>query len=297
MAWGLWVGLGILGAHRFYLERTWTGLAMLLTGGGGLFWWMADAAFVGKMLRAHNDEQARREREGLPPVELAFMPPLDRVDLSAPPAWAVRWAARGRAMRALRLAGDAFILLLAATLLGALAGEGGAAEALVAVGAVIVATMLGPRVGALARVPGARALVRWTHRLRLFYHYNAPGSPPALFLRTLLGALYAPFRRRDRAETRLYLELGAVFTIAFLFLNILDDVLRPLVAGGPGAISPGDIAGGWLAESLVTFILTATFVAPIGAILALYQLTRRTHTVARLLGLATLGWLLLVAAS
>lgn len=34
--------LGFLGAHRFYTGRPWTGLAMLLTGGGFLIWWIAD---------------------------------------------------------------------------------------------------------------------------------------------------------------------------------------------------------------------------------------------------------------
>lgn len=295
VAWVLWGTLGLAGAHRFYLERVWSGLAMMFTGGGGLFWWAADAAFVNRLVREHNDEQARRAREGLPPVELEFMPPLSPELLAEPPAWTVRWASRSRGWRLLRLVGDMLVLLTAATLLGALAGENGALEAVVAVSAVILATLLGGHVGALGRVPGARALVRWTHRLRLFYYYNSPGTPPGLLLRTLLGAVYAPFRRRDRTEVRLYLELGAVFTIGFLFLNILEYVIAPVREGGMAALSLGAAVEGWLAEAVVTFVLTSAFVAPIGAVLTLYLLTRRSHTVARVLGLGTLGWLLLVA--
>lgn len=289
LAWVLWATVGIPGGHRFYLERTWTGLAMFFTGGGGLFWWLADAAFVNPMVEEHNAEQARREAEGLPPVELAFMPPLSPEVLRDPPAWSVRWKARSRGRRIMRLVGDTLVLAIAATALGTLAGEDGATEAVVAVTAVILATLLGGRVGALARVPVARSLVRWTHRLRLFYYYNPPATPPGLLLRAFIGAVYAPFRQRDRAEVRLYLELGAAFTIGFLLLNVTGALVLPVLRGGLGAISPLDAAAEWLAESLLTFIVTTAFAAPIGAILTLYLLTRRTHTLARVLGLGTLA--------
>lgn len=295
VAWVLWATVGALGGHRFYLERTWTGLAMFLTGGGGLFWWAADAVFVNRMVGEHNAEQARREAEGLPPVELAFMPPLSAEVLRDPPAWTVRWEARSRAWRIMRLIGDALVLLFAASALGALAGEGGVTEAIVAVTALILATLLGGRVGALSRIPLARSLVQWTHRLRLFYYYNAPGTPPGLLLRTFVGAVYAPFRQRDRAEVRLYLELGAAFTIGFLLLNVVGALVLPALRGGLGAISPLDAAAEWLAESLLTFVVTTAFAAPIGAILTLYLLTRRTHTLARVLGVGTLACMGLVS--
>lgn len=290
-AWALWASLGLVGAHRFYLERTWTGLAMFLTGGAGGFWWIADAWLVNRMVRAHNDEQGRREREGLPPLELSFMPPLTDEVLLRPPAWTVRWAERGRGWRALRLTGDALVLVVCATLLGPLAADAGVVEPVVAVTAMVLITMLGGRVGVLARVPGARALIRWTHRLRLFYYYNSPGTPLGLLLRALIGALYAPVRRRDRAEVRLYLELGAVFTMVFLLLNILDDLAGPVLRGGFGALSPVSVAAEWLADSLLTFLVTTALAAPIGAVLTLYILTRRTHTLARVLGAGTLAWM------
>ena len=47
-------------------------------------------------------------------------------------------------------------------------------------------------------------------------------------------------------------------------------------------------------EAAMTFVVTATFAAPIGAVLTLYLLTRTAHTVARGLGAGTLAWLALV---
>lgn len=296
VAWVLWATLGMLGGHRLYLERTWSALAMFFTGGGGGLWWPVDAAFVNRLVREHNAEQARREAEGLPPVELAFMPALSDELLRQPPAWTLRWETRSRPGRILRLVGDALVLAVAASALGVLADQGGVLEAIVAVTAVILATLLGGRVGALSRVPLARSLVRWTHRLRLFYYYNAPASPVGMLLRTFTGAMLAPFRPRDRAEVRLYLELGAAFTIGFLLLNVMGALVLPIVRGGLGAISPLDVATDWLTSSVMTFVVTAAFAAPIGGILTLYLLTRRTHTVARLLGAGTLAclgaWLL-----
>lgn len=284
VAWALWAVLGWMGAHRFYLERPGTGLLMLLTGGGGLIWWVADAAFVSRMVREHNSEQERREREGLPPVELEFMPPLADDVLAAPPPWTVRWHARGRPWRALRFAGDLLVVLVVGTALGALAGEDGGAEATLAVVTLVVVIMLGGHAAWLHRVPIARSLVRWSHRLRLFYYYNRPGSPLGLLARPFVGLLLAPFRRRERAEARLYLEMGAVFTLLFMTLDLVEDVGGPLVRTGLAALAPTRLAGIWIEEAFMTFLVTYAFATPIGAVLTLYLLTRTTHTLPRLLG-------------
>lgn len=288
VAWVLWILFGWMGGHRFYVERPVTGLAMLLTGGGALIWWIVDAWLVNGMVRAHNEEQARREAAGLPPIELAFMPPLGADVLSAPPAWTVAWHRRGFTRRALRFSGDVLVLLVAGVMLGALAGMDGATEAAFAVVALTIVVLLGGEAGWLVRVPLAHALLRWSHRLRLFYYYNRPGTPPGLLVRGFLGILLAPFRRRDRAEVRLYIELGAVFTLGFMAFDLVEDVFAPMMREGLSALSPWRLGGLWMKEASTTFVVTYAFAAPIGAVLTLYQLTQRTHTLPRVLGVFVL---------
>ena len=54
--WLLWLFLGELGAHRFYLGRVGSGIAMLLTLGGLLIWALVDAFLIPGMLRANKRE-------------------------------------------------------------------------------------------------------------------------------------------------------------------------------------------------------------------------------------------------
>lgn len=296
VAWSLWVALGWLGAHRFYLERPGTGLLQMLTGGGVLVWWVLDAWRIGAMVDAHAVEQERRKRAGEPPLELSFMPPRAVDVLNEPPEWTLRWAERGRAWRGVRLAGDVLVLAFAGTALGALAGVEGGTEAVVAVVALILVALLGAQADRLNQVPLLRALVRWSHRLRLFYYVNRPGSPPGLLFRSMIGIMLAPFRRRDRAEVGLYLELGAAFTLLFMAADLLEDVVVPLLGTGLGAVAPARLAALWFQELLTTFLVIYAFAAPVGAILTLYLLTRETHTVPRLLGVFTLLFIALGAA-
>lgn len=58
--WLLWLFLGVFGAHRFYLGRIGTGIAMLLTVGGLLIWSLVDAFLIPGMLRA-NKRQVQKE--------------------------------------------------------------------------------------------------------------------------------------------------------------------------------------------------------------------------------------------
>ena len=54
--WLLWLFLGVFGAHRFYLGRIGTGIAMLLTVGGLLIWALVDAFLIPGMLHANQRE-------------------------------------------------------------------------------------------------------------------------------------------------------------------------------------------------------------------------------------------------
>lgn len=297
IAWVLWGFLGLLGAHRFYLERPGTELLQLVTGGGLLVWWIVDAWQIGAIVDAYNGEQLDRKRAGEPPVELSFMPPRAVNVLHDPPEWTLRWATRGRAWRRMRMAGDVLVLLVAGISLGALADVEGGAEAAFAVVALVGVTLLGARMSWLNDVPLARALVRWSHRLRLYYYFNRPGSPLALLVRGATGVVLAPFRRRDRAEVRLYLELGAVFTLGFMVIDLLEDLVIPLFGTGLAVMSPFRLAGVWFQEMFLTFLVIYAFAAPIGAVLTLYLLTRRTHTVPRVLGGLTLLFIAVGAVS
>lgn len=288
LAWLLWLGLGWMGGHRFYLERPFSGLAQLFTGGGALVWWLLDAGRIDRMVREHNEEQVEREREGRPPIGMEGMPPLREEELARVPDWVARWHGRSPLRRGLRLAGDVLVLLVAGIGLGGLAMQAdGALEAVVAVVLLAVMVSLGAGPAWLDDVPGARALVRWTHRLRVYYYHNEPGSPPELLLRSLLGVLWAPFRTESRAEVRLYVELGAAFAAFFLLLDVVPEVLVPLVAAGQ-SLDFGLLLEQWIGELFTTFLLTYALAAPVGGVLTLYVLVARTHTLPRILAIFTL---------
>lgn len=54
--WLLWFFLGVFGAHRFYLGRTGSAVAMLLTFGGLGIWAFIDLFLVSGMVRNANEE-------------------------------------------------------------------------------------------------------------------------------------------------------------------------------------------------------------------------------------------------
>jgi hypothetical protein len=284
----LWGTLGIFGGHRFYMDRPATGLLMLFSLGGALVWWVVDLFLVSGMVRDYNNEQERRRREGLPPLQLDFMPPLWKDVLARPPEWTARWRIATRFERAKRFAGDLLVLTVTGVLLGVVARRADVWEAVIAVLVLAAVATAGASIGRVAHLPVLRGLVRWSHRMRLFYYYSPPGTPAALLFRPITGTLLAPFRRRARAEAGLYLQLGGVFTLAFLLLDFGGEVLGPIITGR-GLPAPADVFGLWVREATVTFIVIYAFATPIGAVLTLYLLMLRTHTVPRLLSLVAAG--------
>lgn len=267
VAWPLWLVTGVLGGHRFYLNRTGTGILMFLTAGGGLIWWIVDAFLLNGMVEAYNREQAQRERSGFPPIALEFMPAVGEAkQLAGRPDWAARRSGLGR------LAGGAVVLTVAGMALGATTVREGTFEALLAVVALIGVTSFGARWDELARLPVLRELDRWSHRLRLYYYSNDPGGPLSLLFRPVVGPVTAVFRKRARAEVRLYLQLGAVFAIVFTLFDVaaaaavtrsgIEFSLEPLVE-----------------DIVVTFISVYAFATPIGATLTTHLLLERTDRV------------------
>ncbi len=260
LARALWLPpIGFLGAHRFYLERTGTGILMLFTGGGFFIWWLVDGFLLRGLVQKFNTEQENRKEAGLPPVALDFMPPTWNAQITGWPSWAAKRSGRAR------LAGDAAVLLFSGIALGAISTSTGNWEGVLAILALIAITNLGARWDALAHLPLLRSLDRWSHRLRLYYHFNDPGSPLSLLFRPVVGLWAALFRKRARAEVRLYLELGAVFAILFT----LADREEILALSG---FNPGPLLG----EMLLTFITIYAFAAPIGAVLTTHLLLEKT---------------------
>lgn len=253
---------------------------MLFTGGGALVWWLVDAFLLSGMVRRYNDEQEQRERAGLPPIALEFMPPLRTGALPARPAWAEKREGR------VRLFADALVLLVSGAALGAVSADTGNFEGVLAILALVAITNLGARWEELSRLPLLRALDRWSHRLRLFYLTNDPGGPASLFFRPIVGPFSAFFRKRARAEVRLYLELGAAFVVLFTLLDIAEAVA---ITGGGVELSPRVFVG----DMALTFVSIYAFATPIGATLTTHLLLEKTDRVLWILSAVAVGALAL----
>ncbi len=262
IAYILWATTGLMGGHRFYLDRTGSGLAMLFTMGGAGFWSFVDLFLIRRMTRAYNEDQAHRKATGKPPRALSFMPDLDGATLPPVPEWAEKRSGHGR------LVGDVIVLIIAGIGLGAFSQRFGNYEPIIAVVALIAITLLGARWEALAHMPILRGFDRWNHRLRLFYFTNDPGGPLSLAFRQVL-VLFAFFRKRVRAEAKLYLQLGAWFTIIFTAFDVLQAV-----SFGGGGIS-GINLGVFFLDVFQTFLTVYAFATPIGAILTTHLLLER----------------------
>lgn len=56
VAWLLWLFLGVIGGHRYYLGPTWQAILMTLTLGGLGIWALIDAFFIPGRLRAIREQ-------------------------------------------------------------------------------------------------------------------------------------------------------------------------------------------------------------------------------------------------
>lgn len=276
ITWILWALTGLVGGHRFYLDRPATALAMAVTAGGGLVWWIVDFFFIPEMLRSFNDDQNARKHSGQPPRALSFMPPSRGMNLPPRPDWIAKRSGRAR------LSGDLVVLVLAGISVGAISSGTGNFEPVIAIVALSAITLLGARWDALATIPILRNFDRWSHRLRLYYYVNDPGGPLTLFFRPILGLITAPFRKRARAEAWLYLQIGLWFTIIFTSMDLIEAIT--IDAQGL-SIHPMD----FLADVVVTLVSIYAFAAPIGAILTTYVLLERRDLIVWMLTCITLA--------
>ena len=235
---------------------------MLFTGGGGGIWWILDAFWLPKLVEAYNQDQRQRNAQGQPPRALSFMPPKHHVALPDKPEWADKRGGTGQ------LVAGAFVIFVSGLCLGAITGATGNLEVILAVVALMAITLLGARWDVLAEMPILSAFDRWNHRLKLYYFSTDPGNAYLLALRPLIG-IFVAWRQRARAEVRLYLHLGAWFTILFTGLDLIEAY------DGSFGISAGVLLG----DMIQNLIMIYLFAAPIGAVLTTQQLLSRSDNI------------------
>lgn len=252
--------LGLFGAHRFYLGKTLTGALMLLTAGGGIVWWLIDLFFIRAMVLQHNNLQQQRQKEGKPPQNLAFLPARQTLMSNELPHWVPRRSSKRR------IYGSLFLLALIGFILGVIAGPTGTYEPTIVLLIFIIASLTAARWKLARKTPVLASLTRWVHKLRLYYYSVDPGNIWLLGLRPIYGVFIAPFTAKGRAEVRLYLELGLIFSALFFVSDLMEIMQHDSIWKGLGLK---------VSEFLQTFIFTYLFVAPVGALLTTQILLSR----------------------
>ncbi len=271
IALALAVFLGLFGGHRFYLGKTLTATLMFLTLGGGLVWWFADIYRIKRLVIAHNCREKERQEAGLPPWDLAFLPSRENFIIDEPPAWLNKRSSKSRVF------GSLFLLLLIGFILGVIAGPTDTYEPTIILGIFILASLTTARLRLTANIPIIASLMRWVHKLRLYYYSVDPGNIWLLGLRPIIGIFYAPFNKKARAEVGLYFELGLIFSIIFMASDLIEIAQHDSILAGIGET---------LVELLQTLLFTYLFVAPIGALLTTQILLSRRDWVIWLLSFA-----------
>lgn len=267
------VTLGALGAHRFYCGRFWSAMAMLLTAGGGLLWWIWDVFHLRSLVVLANERQLSREAAGFPPRGMDFMPRRSELRLDEPPPWAVRRSSKARVVA------SAVMLTGLGLALGGTTALTRSWEPAVVLTLFMAISLIAARSKTLAKVPVLGALIRWVHRLRLFYHHVDPGSVTSLALRPIFGIFWAPWRPSTRAEIRLHLQMGGIVVLALAVFDAIEVLRSATLAAGLIAL---------LAELAQTLVFTYLFVAPASALLTTQLLLSRRDRLVQTLSLLTL---------
>jgi len=275
----LWVTVGFLGGHRFYLGRTGSGAAMAITGGGFFFWWLFDGFRMAKLVDGYNQLQAKREQEGLPPLGLEFLPSTGMETLTRQPAWLDD--ERGKMKSTTAYVVDVVLMAFLGIGLAAITQSMGMLEPLLSAMMVILVFLFFNQITRFAHLPLVHELLYLEFKLRLFYTHHRPGNALKLFFRPLFGLFTAPFDRAARQEIKLYLEVSGVFA-SFL---VLAKLLQALLSGGLGSIS----IIGWCLGLLKMFLIIYMVTSPIGAVMTKHILLRTHRLKIFLLGLVAIS--------
>ena len=287
--WGLF---GILGGHRFYLGQFGWGVLMLVTIGGCLIWWIVDGFKLKSLVSTHNDQQAERQRSNQPPLGMEYVPMVEPEVLAGPPEWAAATMdAAGTPQGKMRFfweaTADVIALMFFGYVLGAITGDTGYRTAAWAVLAIVTMINFADFLLPMHHWPVVNGMIHWDYRLRLFYHFNAPGRRLALYFRPLIGLFYAPFRPKPRAEVMLYLEIGSVFLVGKALMGLFGGETWTLLT----SLDFGGFVEKWVQGIVLGFFTIYGFAAPIGAIMMKHVLLRRRNYVRWGLSLVALYFL------
>ena len=276
----IWSVFGLFGGHRFYLGQVGLGALMLLSVGGCLVWWIIDGFKLRQLVDVFNEEQRQRQQEKRPPIGLDYVPMVEPEVLERPPAWGEKIMMRkgtpkGKGRFFWEIVADGLAVIFFAFLCGAMAQETGYRTAALAVLAIVAMINFADYLLPWHAWPLVSGMIHWDYRLRLFYHFNAPGRRLLLYLRPLIGLFYAPFRPKARSEVVLYLEIGSIFLVFRALYGLAGGETWQL-------LSTFDIGGfleSWMKGIVLGFFSIYAFAAPIGAILMKHVLLRRANYV------------------
>ena len=273
----LWLFTGFFGVHRYYLQRIGTGVAMALTGGGFLIWWVIDGFRLKKLVNQFNREQERRQREGLLPIGFGFLPSTQVQLTIEKPAWFKQNRSKTQATVAYLL--DLFLLVLLGKVLVTLSLSMGLPQPLLSAVLIILVILLFDQMLPYFHVPFIHELLHLEFKMRLFYTYNKPGSFFKLLLRPIFGLFAAGFNPRARYEVKLYLEFSGVFALFILAFKLIYWLT---IGGDPLSLSA------LIEEFVQVFFVTYAVTGPIGAVMTKHSLIGTHRLKIAAMGLATL---------
>jgi hypothetical protein len=163
------------------------------------------------------------------------------------------------------------LLFAIGLILGAICRSTGSYEPAFVLSLFVLVSLIAARIKDVAKIPVLNALVRWVHRLRLYYHSVDPGSIAALITRPIFGIFFAVWRPKIRAEVRLHLQMGGLVVLLLTALDALQLATSEGFWSGVSLLA---------AEFAQTLLCTYLFVAPASALLtSQLLLARRDHVV------------------
>ncbi len=256
-----WLFTGFVGGHRFYLNDVRRGALMTLTLGGGILWWLFDGLKLRSLLNDFNNQQMHRRTQGLPPLELDFMPTLNSHVLNEAPVWQaaeqkIAWQRE----------------LIQLVLIGLIAGKAiqtfDSVEPIAAVSMVALLLLFAGQLEGLRHLRIVQELLQWDLKLQLYYHQNGPGKPAERIFRPFVGLFTLLFQEKRAAEARLYLEVCFVYATFFTVYSVVSGEYYALAVKGEYT----EMARTWFTETVLSLFMVYTCVSPLGATLIKYKL-------------------------